>query len=76
MIEEMPPRKISADPARGLCEVLHMMLLDDLFDHDLYLKMFARILRALGPAEWLAIPGEWKPRVTIARKFAEAARST
>ena len=76
MIEEMPPRRDGSGPCAGLCAVLYMMWEDGLIKNSIFLKMLARIERVRGPAEWLAIKGAWKPRVTIARKFAKAARNS
>ena len=75
MIEGMPPYLYGGGQADGLCAVLYMMWHDGQIDNNLYLTMSGRIDRALGPATWLAIQGAWKPRVTIARKFAEEARN-
>lgn len=71
MIEGMP--EWDHGPARGLCEVITMLRFA-LVESEL-LGMRARIKDSLGDREWLAKPGAWKPRVTIARKFAEQARN-
>ena len=74
MIEEMPPRR-DGSTTLGLCSVLGGMVNDGLITNSIYLTMLDRIERALGPATWLATAVEWKPRVIIARKFAEEARN-
>ena len=74
MIEGMPEWEHD-DPAMGLCEVRAMLCTDGLLSDEASMCMNRRLDKALQGREWLARPGAWKPRVTIARKFAKAARN-
>lgn len=76
MIEGMPSYKYGGGQADGLCAVLYMMWHDGQIDENLHDKMSGRVQRTLRRAKWLAIKGEWKPRVTIARRFAKEARNS
>lgn len=74
MIEGMP-EFLAGGSAAGLGGVVVMLYSDGVINAGAVLEMSDRIQAALGEREWLAKIGEWKPRVIIARKFAEQARN-
>lgn len=86
-IKAMPPALYVSvggyQECRGLCAVIGCLWRDAVIATDVYQAMQARIRAAVAresyasphPHGYLAYPGEWKPRVTIARRFArESAR--
>ena len=75
MIEGMPEWEHD-DPAMGLCEVRLMLRHDGLLSDEVSMRMTRRLAKALNGREWLYKRGAWKPRVIIARKFAEQARNS